>query len=257
VKADPKAALKDRARVVGWGVAIAAAVQGAAAYLAQNHTGAVIAQVVIAEFGTSRLGVAWSDPLAPMQTGAELARRALRGVGFGAAAAVILLGASILAHVASVATGTFGVAPLLVGLVISVCAAARDELMLRGLVLRALGPNAKLPVQLFVCGLAGAAFRFGALTDATLAATFASVAFSFAASVAFASLWLRDRGAWLAVGANAAFTFVTGPVAQGALLDVRTKTSLDGTIVAVVCGVFFAGSAISYAKRNPSSIGAA
>ncbi|HEY2368345.1 MAG TPA: hypothetical protein VGH87_18240, partial [Polyangiaceae bacterium] len=77
---------------------------------------------------------------------------------------------------------------------------------------------------------------------------------SFAASMAFACLWLRDRGAWLAAGANAAFMFVTGPVAQGAVLDVRTKSSLDGTMVALVCGVFFAGSAISYARRNPSSI---
>ncbi len=253
MNADPKAALKDRARVVGWGIALAAAVQGAAAYLAQNHTGAVIAQVVIAEFGTSRLGVAWSDPLAPIQSGADLAKRALRGAGFGAAAAAILLGASVIARVASVATGTFGIAPLLVGLAISVCAAVRDELMLRGLVLRALGPNAKLPIQLVACGLAGAAFRFGTQPDATPAA----IAFSFAVSIAFACLWLRDRGAWLAAGANAAFTFVTGPIAQGAVLDVRTKATLDGTIVAVVCGVFFAGSAISYARRNPSSIGSA
>ena len=252
MKADPKAALKDRARVAGWGIALVAAVQGAGAYLAQNHTGAVLAQVVIAEFGTGRLGVAWSDPLAPIPTGADLARRALRGAGFGAAAAAILLGASIMARAATVASGTFGVAPLIIGLLVSACAAVRDELMLRGLVLRALGPTAKLPVQLLVCGLAGAAFRFGTQADATPAA----IVFAFASSIAFACLWLRDRGAWLAAGANAAFTFVTGPVAQGTILDVRSKTTLDGTIVALVCGVFFAGSAISYARRNPSSIGA-
>jgi hypothetical protein len=257
VNADPKAALKDRARVVGWGIGLAAAVQGAAAYLAQNHTGAVIAQVVIAEFGTSRLGVAWSDPLAPIQTGADLAKRALRGASFGVAAAAILLGASVIARVASVATGTFGVAPLLIGLAISVGTAVRDELMLRGLVLRALGPNAKLPIQLVACGLAGAAFRFGTQADPISGATLAAIAFSFAASIAFACLWIRDRGAWLAAGANAAFTFVTGPIAQGAVLDVRTKATLDGTIVAVVCGLFFAGSAFSYARRNPSSIGSA
>ena len=253
MKVDPKAALKDRARVVGWGVALAAAVQGAAAYLAQNHTGAVIAQVVIAEFGTGRLGVAWSDPLAPIQSGADLARRALRGAGFGAAAAAILLGASILARVATVAPGAIGIAPIVVGLVVSACGAARDELMLRGLVLRALGPNAGFVEKVLVCGLAGAAFRLGTQDNATIA----SITFAFASSIAFACLWLRDRGAWLAVGANAAFMFVTGPLAQGALLDVRTKTSLDGTIVAIVCGVFFAGSAISYARRNPSSIGSA
>jgi hypothetical protein len=250
VNADRKAALKDRARVVAWGIALAAAVQGASAYLAQNHTGVVIAQVVIAEFGTGRLGVAWSDPLAPLQTGADIARRALRGAGFGAAAAAILLGASVIARQATVASGTFGIAPLLVGLIISMCAAARDELMLRGLVLRALGPNASMPAKLLVCGLAGAAFRFGTQPDATVFA----IAFAFASSIAFACLWLRDRGAWLAAGANAAFMFVTGPVAQGAILDVRAKTTLDGSIVALVCGVFFAGSAISYARRNPSSI---
>jgi hypothetical protein len=103
-----------------------------------------------------------------------------------------------------------------------------------------------MPVQLVVCGLAGAAFRFGTQPDATPFA----IVFAFASSVAFACLWLRDRGAWLAAGANAAFMFVTGPVTQGALLDVRAKTSLDGTIVALVCGVFFAGSAISYARRK-------
>jgi hypothetical protein len=257
VTADPKAALRNRARVVGWGVALVVAVQGAAAYLAQNHTGAVIAQVVIAEFGTSRLGVAWSDPLAPLQTGTEIAKRALRGAGFGAAAAAVLVGASILARAATVSTGTFGVAPLLVGLVLSICAAARDELMLRGLVLRALGPNAKMPVQLLVCGVAGAAFRFGTQTEPMNGATIDALVFAFASSIAFACLWLRDRGAWLAAGANAAFMFVTGPIAQGAVLDVRSKATLDGTIVAVVCGFFFAGSAISYARRNPSSIEAA
>lgn len=250
MKSDPKAALKDRARVAGWGIALVAAVQGAGAYLAQNHTGAVIAQLVIAEFGTGRLGVAWSDPLAPIPTGAAIARRALRGAGFGAAAAAILLGVSIIARMATVAAGAFGVAPLLIGLLVSAGAAARDELMLRGLVLRALGPSAKLPAQLLACGLAGAAFRFGTQPDASVFA----LAFAFASSIAFACLWLRDRGAWLAAGANAAFTFVTGPVAQGAVLDIRAKTTIDGTIVALACGVFFAGSAISYARRNPSSI---
>ena len=253
MKADEKAALKDRARVVGWGVALVAAVQGAVAILAQNHTGALLAQVIIAEFGTGRLGVAWSDPLAPIQSGADLARRALRGAGFGAAAAAILLGASVIARTATVASGTFGIAPLLIGLVVSACAAVRDELILRGLVLRALGPSAKLPVQLLVCGLAGAAFRFGTQPESTAVA----LAFAFASSIALACLWIRDRGAWLAAGANAAYMFVSGPVAQGALLDVRAKTTLDGTIVALVCGVFFAGSAISYARRNPSSIDSA
>ena len=102
VKADPKAALRDRARVVAWGIGIVAAAQAVGAYLAQNHTGGVVAQVVIAEFGTGRLGVAWSDPLAPLPSATDIAKRALRGASFGASAAAILLGASLLAHAAAV-----------------------------------------------------------------------------------------------------------------------------------------------------------
>ena len=244
-KADAKAALRDRARVVFWGIALVGAVLAAGAYLAQRHAAAVVVQVVIAEFGTGRLGVAWSDPLAPLQTGAMLARRALRGAAFGAAAAVVLIGASVLARKAELDLGTFGLAPLLVGLATCAAGAARDELLLRGLVLRALGPRASIQTKLAVCVMAGVAWRFGTDTSATWAA----LAFSGLAAAALGALWLRDRGAWLAVGANAAFAFTTGPLTQGALLDVRGKSGLDATIVAVVCGVFFAASAIAYARR--------
>jgi hypothetical protein len=108
VKADARAALRDRARVVLWGVAILGVVQGAAQLLAQNHTGAVIAQVVVLEFGTGRLGVAWSDPLAPLPTGGDMARRAFRGAALGLAAAVVLTGASVMFRTASLERGASG-----------------------------------------------------------------------------------------------------------------------------------------------------
>lgn len=248
-----QAALRDRARIVLWGVAIIGAVQAAAMYLAQNHTGAVIAQLVIAEFGTGRLGVAWSDPLAPMPNGSAIARRALRGASFGGAAAVILLGASVLFRAAILEAGTVGVAPIVVGLVMSACVAARDELLLRGLVLRALGPHVRTAVRLGVCGLAGAAFRFGSDPSATKT----SLAFALLSSMALAALWLRDRGAWLAVSANATFVFLTGPLAHGALIDVRSQnpsaTELDASWVAVICAVAFAASAIAWARKQESS----
>ena len=253
MNADPKAALKDRARVVGWGVAIVAAVQAAGAYLAQNATGAVIAQLVIAEFGTGRLGVAWSDPLAPIPTGADIARRVGRGALFGASASVILIGAAVAARAAEMSVGPPGIAPLLVGVIVAACTAAREELLLRGLVLRALGPNASFAVRLAVCGLAGAAYRFGTDPGATVPA----IGFACLSSVAFAGVWVRDRGAWLATGAHAAWAFVTGPVAHGALLDLRVTRDARDAWIALACAVFFAGSAISYARRNPSSIEAA
>jgi len=245
---DASAVVRERARVVLWGVAILGAVQGAATYLAQNHTGAVIAQLVIAEFGTGRLGVAWSDPLAPMPTGAAIARRALRGASLGAAAAVVLLGVSALFRVVTLAAGAFSVASLIVGLLIGIVIAARDELLLRGLVLRAVGSHVSIATRLVVCGLAGAAFRFG--SDPTV--TKVSLVFAFLSSIALGALWLRDRGAWIAVSANAVFSLLTGPITHGAIFDVGT-TKLDGSYAALACATAFAGSAIAWARRKESS----
>lgn len=250
MSSDPKAALRDRARVVGWGIGIVAAVQAAATYLAQNRTGAVVAQLVIAELGTGYLGVVWSDPLAPMPTATVIARRALKGAALGGAAAVVLVGASVMFHVATLAPASFGLSPLVVGLLISAMTAGRDELLLRGLVLRAMGPASRMATRLAVCGLAGVAFRFG--TEPAAATT--SLVFAGFASVALGALWLRDRGAWLAVGANALLTFVSGPLAHGAILDVRMPApavALDASWVAVACGVASAASAIVWCRMPP------
>ncbi len=243
---DQRALLRERARVVAWGVAIASAVAGAGAYLAQNHTGAVIAQVVIAEFGTGRLGVTWSDALAPIPTGAMIARRVARGASLGAAAAVVLLGVAVITRVAELHAGTIGIAPIIVGLLMSAGIGARDELLLRGLVLRAIGPKAFTAERLIACALAGAAWRFG--TGTSVAWT--SLVFAALTSVALATLWLRDRGAWLPVAANATFMFVTGPLAHGALLDVRTGGDLDASYAAVACAAVFAGSGIASTMRS-------
>jgi hypothetical protein len=248
-KADAKLALRDRARVVLWGVALIGAVQAVGAYLAQRHAAAVMLQLVAAEFGTGRLGVAWSDPLAPLQSGSALARRALRGAAFGGAAAVVLIGASVMVRAAQLGIGMFGVAPIVVGLVTSAAAGARDELMLRGLVLRALGPRSSFGARLGVCALAGAAFRFGV----DPAVTWPALAFAAFSSAALAALWIHDRGAWVAVGANSAFAFAIGTLAYGTLLDVRGPRTLDASPVAVVCAALFAASAVALARRKDAS----
>lgn len=215
---DPRAALRDRARVVGWGLALFAGVQALGMWLAKNHTGAVIAQLVLAEFGTGRLAVAWSDPLAPEPTTRVIAKRAGLGAVIGASAAVVLLGAALAVRQATIADVGFSASTLLIGSVVTGASAARDELLLRGLVLRALGPRASVGLRLGVCAVAGIAFRFG--TDG--AATPWGLAVSGLMAVGFAALWISDRGAWLAWGAHAAFSLMLGPLAQGAVLDVRT-----------------------------------
>ena len=246
---DPRAALRDRARIVGWGLALFAGVQALGVWLAKNHTGAVVAQLVLAEFGTGRLAIAWSDPLAPEPTSKVIAARAGLGAAIGASAAVVLLGAALALRRATIAEVSFSVSTLFVGAVVTGFAAARDELLLRGLVLRALGPRASVGVRLAVCAAAGVAARFGA--DA--AATPWSLAVAGLLAVGFSALWIADRGAWLAWGANAAFSLVLGPLAQGAVLDVRaTGAPLDaGPLGLAVAAAFAAFSVRRALGREP------
>lgn len=248
-KPNARAALRERAIAVAWGLATLVGVLVVGVVLSQNHTGAVLAQVVVAEFGTGRVGVAWSDPLAAMPTAKDIARRAGRGFSLGAAAGVMLIGATVAARAATLEIGDFGLAALVSGFVSCACVAARDELLLRGLVLRVLGPNAAYEAKLAVCAVAGVAFRFGTQP----AATWAALVVTTFLSIASACLWLRDRGAWLAVAAQTAFLFVSGPVSQGAILDVRGSAPIDTTIPAVVVAVVAAISAIAWTRKKVAS----
>ena len=246
---DPRAALRDRTKIVGWGLALFAAVQALGMLLAKNHTGAVVAQLVLTEFGTGRLAIAWSDPLAPEPTTKAIATRAGLGAAIGASAAIVLLGASLALRRATIADVTFSISTLFVGTVITGFAAARDELLLRGLVLRALGPRASVGFRLAVGAAAGVAFRFG--TDAS--ATPWSLVVSGLLAVGFSALWIADRGAWLPWGANAAFSLVLGPLSQGAVLDVRaTGAPLDAGPLAVAVAAAFAAFSVRRAlTRDP------
>jgi hypothetical protein len=102
-----------------------------------------------------------------------------------------------------------------VGLFVAAMGAVRDELLLRGVVVRA---SRLLPVgaTLIACGLAAAAARLGMDGAVTLALIPEALR-----GTALGALWIRDRGAWMACGANAAWTWTLGPVLGGNLLDIR------------------------------------
>lgn len=246
--ADRKAAFKDTAKVALWGLGLFAAVQGVGAYLSHNHSGATVAQLLLAEFGAGRLGVAWSDPLAALPTIKQIALRAARGAAYGAAVAVVLLGLVQMTHRADIGAGSPAVAPLVMGLLMVAFGAARDELLLRGLVLRAAGPAVSPWVKLALCGVAGAAFRFGV----DPAAGPWGWAFSGVLGVALGALWLVDRGAWLAVGANTAYGFVLGPMSEGGVLDVRARGSapLDASALALAVAAAAAVSGVVMVRRQ-------
>ena len=208
--------MRDAAKVVGWGLVLWAGVQLAAALFSHNATAAVAVQAALAEWGAGSLAIAWSDPGAPAPSWSAIGARAGRGAALGILAAALVVGVALLAHRASLASSPPSVGLLAVGLVVSLLAAVRDELLLRGVVLRA--TRGALPTwgALLVCGAAAAAARFG--VEGALGLVLAAEVIKGAV---LGAIWVRDRGAWMAVAANTAWTWAIGSVVGGGLLDVR------------------------------------
>jgi hypothetical protein len=245
--ADARATTRASVRIAMWGTLVYAAARFTGAYLAQYAAAAAIIQTVIAEWGAGRLGIAWSDPLAKMPTTKDVALRGLRGAGMGLSAAIVVGGIVVAGKAAHLAPNVPAPVAGLVGLVIPAFLAARDELLLRGLVLRVL-PFGALPwVRLAACGLAEVASTYGDGANAP-----AVLASAFAAGVAYGALWLRDRGAWLAWGAHAAFAWASTSLATGALLDVRptTTATIGENWVTTAAAIIVAALAIATTRKR-------
>ncbi|MEO6573040.1 MAG: CPBP family intramembrane glutamic endopeptidase [Polyangiaceae bacterium] len=209
--------------IVGWGLVVYGAALLAGSYLGQNATGAAAVQAVIAEFGAGRLAISWSDPAASEPTSRAIALRAARGAGLAIAVVILVIAFTALSGAASIVAGPGTIPQALIGLLLACLYAVRDELLLRGLVIRAFANRLNSPLVLIVCGLAAAAARYGA-SDCTLVLAISSGA----AGVAFGALWLRDRGAWMAWGAHVAWVFATETLTHDGLVDVRTKLGAWG-----------------------------
>jgi hypothetical protein len=102
-----------------------------------------------------------------------------------------------------------------VGLVSAGLFAMRDELLLHGLVLRALITVESPVARVLACGLTSAAAAFGDSATATPSA----VAMQGLLGIVFGALWVRDRGAWVAWGAHTAWLFATGALLQGGVSE--------------------------------------
>lgn len=244
---DPAAAatVRDAGRVVGWGLGLWGVAQLAMAVLSRNATAMVAVQAVVAEWGAGRLGIAWSDPLGPMPTWRDLSRRAGLGLAAGGAAAALAIALALATGGAALAKTVPAPGLLAVGLVVAVLSAVRDELLLRGVVLRA--TRGLLPgwAALLACGAAAAAARFG--RDGVLGPALAVEALK---GVALGAVWVRDRGAWAAVGANAAWSWGLGAIVRGGLLDVRFATESDAGVPALAAAAVAAAAAVLWAERK-------
>lgn len=224
---DPIAAptVAEARRVVGWGLVFWGAAQLAGAVFSNNATAVVAVQAALAEWGAGRVGLTWSDPLAAIPSGKAIARRAGLGAAMGAGAAALVVVLALATKNAVTATASPALGSLAVGLVVSVLASVRDELFFRGLVLRATRGLLPAWASLAACGVAAAAARFGAEGTLDL-----SVVVEGLRGVALGGVWIRDRGAWMAVGASAAWSWSLQSVVHGGLLDVRFATEADGGI---------------------------
>lgn len=188
------------------------------AMLQRNAMGAAAVQAAAAEFGAGQFGVAWSDAREKAPAAKALALRALRGAAYALALAVVLVGLALLTRAASFhGAAEIGVLPLINGLIVSVLLGVRDELILRGMVLRALDGAVPRAVELVVCGLVAAAAAWGSKEGAPALETVTAGLLG----VAFAALWTIDRGAWMAWGANATFHYVMTTLTHGAVFDIR------------------------------------
>lgn len=224
-----------------WLVGIAAAVQIIGVFIGQSPLAAAVVGAVVVELATSRAGLLWSRPGSPRPAAepagdrvvpssrsrealpdkedADRARRALRGLGLGAAVGLAaVVGTVLVARLigsASVEAGSPSGA--LVWALIRVAAVAvRDELLLRGWILRTaeragLSPRA---------GVAFASLAGGASIALLPGADAPSIALAVALGWVAATLWTRTGGAWAAIGVHAGWALFSGVGLRGGLVDV-------------------------------------
>jgi hypothetical protein len=221
------AKLRETAKVIFWGLLLYAAVALVGSKLSTRSVGALAVQMVVAEWGAGRLGVSWSDPAADVPTMGAIARRAARGALFGLLAAAFVVIIALVTHALTSHPSAAVPSELGIALATACLGSARDELLLRGVTLRAFRHACPTGALLLVCGGAGAAAEYGTLSSAGNVDG-VHIVVAGVLAVAFASLWLLDRGGWLAFGAHAAWTFATGGLIRGGLFDLRASAGAFG-----------------------------
>jgi hypothetical protein len=203
---------------------IYAGVRIAALLLQSMSLPAAVAQAVIAEWGVGRLGVAWSDPTQPVPTTGAIARRAGLGAGVGVVAAAIVVGFLATTRAVILERTSPAGSMFIVALVTAALYAMRDELLLHGLVVRALVTVEAPVLKVLACGLTSAAAAYGEIGASAPAA----IAAQGLLGIVFGSLWVRDRGAWPAWGAHAAWLFTTSALMQGGFFESRVASTSWG-----------------------------
>ncbi len=240
---DSPASLPDAAKVVAWGLVFWGGVQLAGAAFEKNATATLLVQAALAEWGAGRIGIAWTEGRA--LAASNLTRRIATGAAIGGGAAAIAVLLSLAVRAAALWPATPALGALFIGLATSSLAAVRDELLLRGVVLRA--TRGLLPpwAALLAAGATAAAASFGASS-----ASGALLLGEALRGVALGGVWQRDRGAWMACAANAVWMWAFGAVTRGGLLDVRFGTEPQASAPTLAVLAVAAAAAVWTASRS-------
>jgi hypothetical protein len=207
-------------------IGVTLAVTGAGALLAQTATLAEAVQAFVAEWGATRLGVSWGE---------RPAKRAGVGALGGLAAAALSLTVGRVSGV--LPPFSLALAPVTVGLGVidAGLVAVRDEMLLRGFVLR-LTVARRLPA-LTACALASIAWALGSAGEH--GAPPVELASQGLAGAWFGALWLRPDGAPLACGAHAAWLLAGAVSGAGpsALTGSYTSAFALAALVAITLAI--------------------
>jgi hypothetical protein len=239
-----RAALAARmTRTTAWGLALATAEAVIASVLARNAMAVAILQAAVVEWGTQRAGVVWSAAIPSTATATAWARRAATGAACGAGVAAMAVAASLVSGSAAITDGRISPEVLAVGLGMAAVEAVRDELLLRGLVFRMTEGVLPAAAGIGACAAAGACARFGADGHVTAALLFEGLR-----AGALAALWIRDRGAWLAIGANTGFAWAAGALGWAGVVGARSPHPVveSGPAIAIVTAAFLVASAVAF-----------
>ena len=202
--------MSDRVKTASWGLAVYAGTRVIGSVLESASLASTIAQAVLAEWGTGRLGVTWSDPdvYRDPPTATEMAKRAARGAVAGLVPAAAVVALLVATHGVILERSAATAASLGVAIVGAAVTSMRDELVLHGVIFRMmLGEKAWM--KAIACGVTSGAAAIGEK------ASVRAVVVQALLGVVFGALWGRDKGAWMAWGAHTAWLMGTSLVLAG------------------------------------------
>ncbi len=201
---------------MAWLLGTAAMLQVVELLFGRVIMGAALGGAVIADVAATWAGVRWDEGEKRHWKDAVARLGAGAGVAAGVIALTLIVGAAV--GRLEISRGAPSIGIFLVVLR-SAAVAIRDELIFRGIPLVAAArAGVPRPVARAFSALAGAA-SMALLPGASPA----SIALTAASGWLFATLWQRDRGAWSAVGAHAAWALLTGAVLRGGLVDIVVR----------------------------------